>query len=257
MADISLLRRILYDDPVWSAYAIADLQPAMVDSCTWATSAGSDGHSGLVMFYCGLTPPVLFATGPADAIAHALETVALPDAVYVSIRNEHEPIVARWYDLSGDRRPMYRMVLRRAEQINVPVVDGLVRLHGDDAARLQRLYAEGGPFAPDAFDPWQVTNGVFYGIEDAAGELVAAGGTHIVDWDAGIGAIGNFYTRKDVRRHGYASALLAAIVHDLGVSYVDTIVLNVDQRNQAASTLYERHGFVVHCPFVEGVGQRR
>lgn len=257
MPDMTLLRRILYEDPVWNAYAVADLQPAVVERCTWATADGSDGRHGLVMIFSGFTPAYLFATGPADAVAHALDQMALPDSISVSIRNEHEPVVARWYDFSGDRRPMYRMVLRRANQVIESEVDGLVRLHGDDTPRLLRLYAQGGDFAPDAFHPWQVTNGVFYGIEGEDGELLAAGGTHIVDWDAGIGAIGNFYTRADGRRRGYASALLAAIVRDLGAGHVDTIVLNVDQRNQAANMLYERHGFVIHCPYVEGVGGRR
>lgn len=257
MPDIALIRRILYEDPIWAAYAIADLQPEVVEACSWAIGEGNEGRRGLIMTYCGLKPPVLFACGPAVAVARAMESVALPDAYYVSMRNEHEPVIARWYDLSADRRPMYRMVLRRADQMNVPVVDGLVRLHVDDAPRLQRLFAQGGAFAPDAFDPWQIRNGVFYGIEGSGGELEAAGGTHIVDWDAGIGAIGNFYTRLDARRHGYASALLAAIVRDLSVGYVDTIVLNVDQRNEAAGMLYERHGFVIHCPFVEGVGSRK
>lgn len=257
MPDIALIRRILYEDPIWAAYAIADLQPEVVESCTWTIGEGCEGSQGLIMTYGGLNPPVLFAVGPADAVARAMESVAQPDRLYVSIRNEHEPVIARWYDLDADRRPMYRMVLRRADQMNVPVVDGLVRLHVDDAPRLRQLYAQGGDFAPDAFDPWQIRNGVFYGIEGDDGGLVAAGGTHIVDWDAGVGAIGNFYTRPDARRHGYASALLAAIVRDLSVGYVDTIVLNVDQRNEAAGFLYERHGFVIHCPFVEGVGLRR
>lgn len=256
MTNIATIRRILYDDPVWSAYAIADLQPAVVDACSWALGEGSDGRRGVVMTYCNMVPQVVFACGPADAVAHALEQVELDDTIYVSVRNEHEPVISRWFDISQDRRPMYRMVLRRAEQIDVPVVDGLVRLHADDAVRLRRLYDLGGHFAPDAFDPWQLGNGVFYGIEGVNGELDAAGGTHIVDWDAGIGAIGNFYTRPSARRKGLGSALLAAIVRDLSNGYVDTIVLNVDQRNIGASQLYQRHGFVVHCPFVEGVAVR-
>lgn len=256
MPDLTLLRRILYDDPIWAAYAIADLQPSMIDLCTWLPAPAGNGQHGLVMLFHGMTPTVLFAMGPTDAVAHALSQADLPDSAAVSIRSEHEPVIAHWYDLGADRRPMYRMVLRRAEQLDVPEVDGLVRLHTDDAPRLERLYAGGGDFAPDAFDSAQIANGVFYGIEAATGELLAAGGTHIVDWDAGIGAIGNFYTRVDARRHGHASALLAAIVSDLNAGHVDTIVLNVDQRNMEANRLYERHGFIIHCPYVEGVGVR-
>jgi ribosomal protein S18 acetylase RimI-like enzyme len=150
---------------------------------------------------------------------------------------------------------MLRMVLRRATDLSVPEVTNLVSLHSDDAARLLALYSRGGDFAPDAFDAAQIANGVFYGVEDANGDLIAAGGTHIVDWDAGIGAIGNFYTRPDHRRKGLAGVLLHANVRDLRAGNVDTIVLNVDERNTNAAALYERHGFAVHCPFVEGVGR--
>jgi ribosomal protein S18 acetylase RimI-like enzyme len=256
MAEIEAVRRILYTDPVWSAYAIADLQPSVADSCTWHTGDGNV-EDGLVMFYCGLKPPVLFAIGPADAVAQALDRAPrLPDEVYVSIRTEHEDVISTRYDYTRDRRPMLRMVLRRAVDMSVPELHNLVSLHSDDATRLLELYSRGGDFAPDAFDAEQIANGVFYGIENANGELIAAGGTHIVDWDAGIGAIGNFYTRPEQRRKGYAGALLSAIVRDLRAGNVDTIVLNVDERNTNAAALYEHHGFAVHCPFVEGVGRR-
>lgn len=262
MPDTDTIRRILYEDPIWSAYAIADMQIGIASCCTWnlGSREGCAAAQGLVMLYHGLTPPVLFTTGGPDCVAHALENAQaagnLPQVAYMSIRTEHEPVVQQWYDYAADRRPMYRMVRRRIRAEGVPDLPGLVRLHEDDAPRLQALYSTGGAFAPDAFDPAQLAGGVFYGIEDNGGALLAAGGTHIVDWDAGIGAIGNFYTQPGARRQGYAAALLAAIVRDLAAAYVDTIVLNVDQRNADASRLYERHGFVIHCPFIEGVGTR-
>jgi ribosomal protein S18 acetylase RimI-like enzyme len=252
MIDSAAVRRVLYSDPIWSAYAIADLQPAFERNCTWVI--GDDETSeGLALIYRGLTPPVLLTVGPSQAVAAALALADLPPVAYLSIRNEHEAAIGAWYDNSADRRQMWRMVLRRAQQIDVPGVHGMVRLHSDDAGRLKGLYAVGGQFTPEAFDAYQLEDGVFYGIEDDDGALLAAGGTHIVDWDAGIGAIGNFYTHPDQRGQGYASALLAAIVRDLRARYVDTIVLNVDQRNSNASGLYTRHGFVIHCPFVEGI----
>ncbi|HAJ37690.1 MAG TPA: hypothetical protein DCL15_18635, partial [Chloroflexi bacterium] len=55
------------------------------------------------------------------------------------------------------------------------------------------------------------------------------------------------------RGRGLASAVLAAIVDSLQAEGVSTIVLNVDQRNDGARRIYERFGFVVHCPFIEGV----
>lgn len=255
----SSIRRILYTDPVWAAYAIADLQPGLAAHCTWRFA--SNGGDALIMLYRGLTPPVLFSMGAPDLVGRLLAAEAqaggLPARVYLSIPDAHAATVAECYDVSADRRPMLRMALRRAVEIAVPAMPGLVVLHADDVPRLQALYALGGDFAPDAFQPSQVEWGVFYGIEEPGGDLLAAGGTHVVDWAAGIGAIGNFYTRPDQRHRGFAGALLGAIVGDLRRGHVDTIVLNVDQRNADAGRLYERHGFAIHCPFIEGEAHRR
>ncbi|MCB0162454.1 MAG: GNAT family N-acetyltransferase, partial [Caldilineaceae bacterium] len=92
---------------------------------------------------------------------------------------------------------------------------------------------------------------------DDDGALLAAGGTHIVNWELGVGAIGNMYTRPDSRGRGYAGVVLAAIVNTLRAGGVDNIVLNVDQRNEPARRIYEKYGFRIHCPYVEGIGVRR
>lgn len=252
------VRHILEFDRTWAAYALADLQPGFAEQCAWFMHEDGPGASGLVMMYAGLTPPILFALGQGEAVAATLEQAAgagaLPDEVYLSIREEHEAAVGRWFDLSAawdDRRPMVRMVLAAdvaPPQANQPPV---VRLTAADAPRIEALFAHGGPFAPDAFDAGQIENGVFCGIEQA-GELVAAGGTHIVDRQEGVAAIGNFYTCAGQRGKGYAGALLGAIVRDLRAGGVESIVLNVDQRNHGAQRLYQRHGFAAHCEFVEG-----
>lgn len=257
---LGAIRRVLYTDPAWSAYAIADLQDGVVDTCDWHLESGNAygvEDDALVMLYKGTPLPVLFAIGGNAAVARILARIELPEQVYLSIRAEHEDAIRECYDYSAHARPMYRMVQRRTEAENTPAQHELVRLLPDDAPRIEALIGQGGDFAPDAFSPWQVANGVFYGVEDRAGELVAVGGTHIVDWGAGVGTVGNFYTRTQDRRHGYGSALLNAIVRDLRAGAVDTIVLNVDQRNRTASHLYEHNGFVVHCAFTEGVATLR
>jgi GNAT superfamily N-acetyltransferase len=262
------LRRILGADAVWSAYAIADLQPEFAADCTWVVGKGPGGDEGLILLYAGLQPPLLFATGSAEAVADALRKAdaasALPGAIYLSILPEHEDAVSRWYDVAGsdDLRPMVRMALEGASAGQADGGAGVVRLHGADAPRLERLFAQGGAFAPDAFDAGQIANGVFYAIEQGEGaegeapELLAAGGTHIVDWSAGVAAIGNFYTRPAARKQGLAALLLAAIVQDLRAGGVHLIVLNVDRRNAGARRLYERKGFVPHADFLEGTVRR-
>ena len=253
------VRSILLTDPVWSAYALADLQPAFEPLCHW-TPAESPQGPGLILLFTGLKPTVLMSIGPASAVAVALERSAssgsLPAQVYLSVREEHLPAVERFYDSSADRRPMVRMVLplngRLAKPDPMPQ-----RLQAAHAEQLRRLYAYGGPFAPDAFDPYQLVDGVFHGVADETGDLMAAGGTHIINRSEGVAAIGNVYTRPDCRGRGYASAITAAVVHTLRTEAISTIVLNVDQRNRAARLLYDKLGFQEHCPFIEGKAQRR
>jgi GNAT superfamily N-acetyltransferase len=263
---LSPVERILAVDPIWAAYAIADLQPEMAGECRWLVETGAAGEA-VALIYTGLTPPVLFTMGDAVALGAALEGAtqkqSLPPTIYASICEEHLPVVARYYDLSGDMRSMWRMMLADAQAALGQANGGAaipVRLDGTQTPDVLRLLAHGGQFSPDAFAPAQIDQGVFFGIYDAADEskpaLVAVGGTHIVYRAAGIAAIGNMYTRLDRRRRGYSATILQAIVKELLAQSITTVVLNVDQRNGGAQALYLKHGFAVHIPYIEGKGHR-
>lgn len=249
------IRSLLNQDPVWAAYALADLQPAFAPYCRWLMAENGDGP-GVVLLYAGLTPEVLFSSGTTGGVQMALDQAELPAEVYITIPEAHLPIVARRYDFSQLLLPMWRMVYRGDAPTRSPAA-GVTRLHAADAPRIQTLYAHGGPFTPDAFDPSQLQDGVFYGVTDGDGCLAAVGGTHIVDWQTGIAAIGNMYTRPDVRGQGFASAILQAVLGELCARGAGLIVLNVAQQNEAARRLYQRHGFTIHCAYWEGVGSMK
>jgi GNAT superfamily N-acetyltransferase len=243
-----------------------------------------------------MTPTVLLTAGdPAllEAIlAQAEAEGILPPAIYASIREEHLPAVTRYYDLAATLRPMRRMVLAEAHGVGSGATsqgpanasvgwksqgrrqldgDGLsapVRLAGDDAGAVLRLLGHGGPFTPDAFSPSQIEAGVFYGVfapaEEAAepqagarGELLAVGGTHVVDAPHAAAAIGNMYTHPQHRRRGLSAAVLQAIVGELLESGITRIVLNVDRRNPGAEALYAAHGFSVYTNYCEGPAPRK
>jgi len=259
-----MVRRLLNTDPIWAAYGIADLQPHLAGDCRWLAAEGTNGADGradggaLALIYSGLEPPVLFTLGDPAALAQLLAEADLPLHIYVSIRQEHLPVVARYYDLSGDTRPMWRMVLADGgAALNQARADAPVptRLTGAQAPDVLRLLAHGGPFRPDAFSPAQMDQGVFYGIY-GGGELLAVGGTHVLDHAGSVAAIGNMYTRPDMRRRGCSAAVLRAVVRDLLAQGIATVVLNVDQRNPGAQALYLARGFVVHTPYIEGTGAR-
>ena len=269
------VRDNLSQDPVWAAYAIADLRPDLARYCQWMVGPDT---SGLGLLFTGLEPPILLSAGTPDGVAAALNDAELPDEVFLSIRTSHLPAVRRHYPRI-DRHDMLRMALAPGQHVPAPSMP-TVPLSIADEHRLQTLYQHGGEFAPDAFTPSQLNDGYFFGIEDEGGALTAAGGTHIafrsdgphsgnlqeshpqksdsIDriLSQGVAAIGNVYTRPDCRGRGYGKALTASIVQALQSEGYGLIVLNVSERNLVARSIYEKLGFVTHCPFVEGRARR-
>ena len=262
--DKQRLRSLLCGDPIWAIYALADLQPEFDAMCRWyvsdtgdATADDTDDDTAVALLFTGLTLPTFFAAGSPHKVRSALQQAPLQPQVYISIREEHLPIFAELYDFSADTRPMQRLALPVKQMVEMPAHPGLVRLQGDDAPRVRTLLAHGGPFTPDAFEPYQLENGIFYAVADATGALLAVGGTHVVDRESSQGAIGNMYTKPEARGRGHAGAVLRAIIATLQAQGIDQCVLNVDQRNRTAQHIYEAFGFVAHCSYVEGIGKAR
>lgn len=256
MTDTTQLHSILAGDPIWAAYALADLQPAFAPYSRWQVGQSSAGE-GVVLLFTALEPPPLFTMGPVAAVADALARVELPARVYLTVRQEHLPPLLERYDFAEPFYHMWRMVRQTPGPVAVPPLPGVARLSRADSEAIRRLYAHGGPFTPDSFDPYQLDDGVFFGVRDKADGLVAVGGTHIIDRQNGAAAIGNMYTHPAHRGRGCAGAILAAIIENLQRTGIGRVVLNVDQSNVAAQRLYERHGFRIHLPYVEGIGSRK
>lgn len=248
--DTNAIREILLIDPVWSAYALADLRADLLPLCRW-TVAGD----GLLLVFTGLEPPILLTVGPAADVEVALAKAALPEEVYLSVRHEHLTPVQEHF-AGDDYRVMVRMALG-ADVALPPVAHPVRRLTADDVPAIEALIALGGPFAPDGFAPYQVADGFFFGVKDEKGSLAAIGGTHILNRAEGVAAIGNVYTRSDCRGKGYARAITTEIVSRLRAAGLPLIVLNVNRENEAARKLYDSLGFVEHCSFVEGIVKRR
>lgn len=265
-ADNAEIRRILNADPAWSAYALADLQPGFAEYCQWYTtaadSATNEVDEGVLLLFTALTPPILLTVGTARVVAALLAEADLPASVFISARPEHVPAIQTYYrfdrpDQGTSFASMIRMAFRDPAALRDVTLDQVRRLGPADAERIEGLIACGGPYAPDAFEPYQLDEGVFFGFNGQQGELLAVGGTHIVDWQGGIGAIGNMYTHPEHRGNGYARRILGAVVHTLQAGGINNIILNVNANNQTARRIYHQYGFAEHCSFAEGIGVRR
>lgn len=258
MIDVSgtTIRQLLQSDRIWAGYALADLQPAFAPYCQWRVEQCNDG-AGVVLLFTALTPPIVFTMGPPSAVRAALWAMPLPEQIFITARLEHYPLLAELYNFRDNAHRMQRMVLPKAAQVAMSIQPGLTQLRVEDGKRLHQLYSLGGEFAPDYFDPYQLADGVYFGKFDEDGQLVAAGGTHILDRTERIAAIGNMYTHPAQRGLGYGKAILGAVVATLLNEGLQLIFLNVDMRNEVAHRLYQNCGFTDYCVFMEGKGVRR
>jgi ribosomal protein S18 acetylase RimI-like enzyme len=248
--DRAAIRAILNADRAWSVYALGDLGPGYFEHCRWY----SNGGGALILLYEAVTPPVLFALGEPAEIANLAEEIAAPSVYLHVLPAAAEALAARYRPVS--LKPMLRMVLEPSRFRPEPAGD-VVRLGKADAARIERLYADGRESgeSPDFFFPSMIDTGVFFGAcED--GELVAVAGTHLVAPEEGVGAIGNVYTRRDRRGRGHAGRLTSAVTAELLRLNVRLVALNVVLANAAAIRVYERLGFVSYRVFVEGLAER-
>lgn len=258
LTDERVILACLQHDRIYAAYAVGDLEPALFPSTTWYGAIDAGPIEALLMVYHGLVPPVLFVMGVPEGTGFLLHAADLPAHVFVTCRSRHLPVVQAHYRFP-DVRPMLRMRVRPADFLPCDFEGAAVRLTSADGSLLEALYAQGGDFAPDAFSPRQLDDGVFHGIFDGArpgesGRLVAAAGTHLLARAYGIAAVGNIYTHPAYRGQGLARAVTSAVTADLLAAGLD-VVLNVHENNNHALRIYQRLGYQIHCRFIEGPAQ--
>jgi ribosomal protein S18 acetylase RimI-like enzyme len=253
LRDRAAIRSTLSADREWSVYALGDLAPGFFEHSLWVQPA--DGAPALALLFRGFSTPVLFVLGSPEAFTGTLDEIAGEPALYLHVRPEIVPVLARRYRIV-ELKEMLRMVLDFRAYRPAPVA-GTERLGPADLGELERLYADGTATgeAPDLFFPSMLENGVFSGVREA-GELVAAAGTHLAVPVEGVGAVGNVYTRRDRRGRGLAARTTSAVVNELIGMKVATIALNVSRKNETAIRVYERLGFRRYCDYYEGLAAR-
>jgi ribosomal protein S18 acetylase RimI-like enzyme len=213
----------------------------------------SQAQEALLLLFAGLKPPALFCMGEPAAVAAGLDAAPLPDRLYLTGLPEHWPVVEERYRLRFANR-MFRMVLD-ARSFAPVKVSATRRLGSGDLATLQALFDTGSEGDADGFAPFQVEQGVFYGLWES-GQLVAVAGTHLVAPTYGLAALGNVFTHPEHRGKGYGTACISRVTEEL-VQMGLQVVLNAAQANAKAVALYRRIGYQVYCGFLEGIGDAR
>ena len=247
----------LQRDRIYAAYAIGDLEPSLFAHCQWFGAEDDGKMQALALFFTGLQPPALFTMGDTDGLAAILASAlrlgsgqALqPERAYFTCRAEHLPVVEASYALD-EVEEMFRMAINPAN--SRPVPGPTIKLDLSHLDALRQLYRLGGG---DAFAPYQLQDGIYYGIE-ISGRLVSVAGTHLVSPTFGVAGVGNIFTHPAHRRQGYGTACTSQVVQELLARDLD-VVLNVNRENTEAIRIYEKLGFRRHCPYIEVIGKRK
>jgi GNAT superfamily N-acetyltransferase len=250
LTDLTTVRALLDRDREWSAYALGDLSPELVDNCDWHAPTGVGAAPALVLLYRGFTPPIAFAMGAAPDLRPLFEELRAP-RISLHMQPAAVDALAGIYSPTATL-PMHRMTLRPAAFTPAPHADARL-LSADDLDAVSALYDDGHRRGegPTFFHPAMLGQHTFRGIwEDGA--LVAIAGTHLYSREIGVCAIGNVYTRSDRRGRGLGARVTSAVAAHALAEGVSTIVLNVSHTNAGARRVYERLGFVVYCDFLEG-----
>jgi len=219
------IRKILETDRMWSAYALADLDPKYNEFCSWMVNQDS-----VILIYRGLDPPVLFAIGQASHLESLFSQVPSARYTYTLLDFSREIIKSR-LEIKIEHH-MWRMALK-IEQFPGTQSQGVVKL--------------------GLFVPMQLEMGPFYGLYEDD-ELVSIAGVHIQSHWASVAAIGNIFTKPDRRGQGLATRVTAAVIEDVLSQGVETIVLNVGMDNHPALACYRKLGFWPYCDYYEGIG---
>lgn len=242
-------------DRLWNGYSIADLEPPYRDYAQIhlaRRSAGPPASSCLFLRHPAFS--AIIPHGDPGGLEAILAAATLPVTANLLARPPHVPVFERYYAFPNQPQAMLRLAADpqtfRPPDVPEPAVE---RLGTDDLPALLDLYAS---FQGNAFKPDQLLLGPFYGVRQGRA-LLAAGGTHAVGARYRIGAVGNFYTRPEVRGRGYGTAVVAAIVGELLAGPCRDVILNVSAANMVAQRLYRRLGFRVHCDYLEGRVMRR
>jgi ribosomal protein S18 acetylase RimI-like enzyme len=249
LSDKEQILSFLQQDRLYAAYAIGDLEPSLFAHCQWFGAENDGQVKALALFFTGLNPSALFTMRDTDGLAAILASALRPERAYFTCREKHLPVVRAFYALD-EVEEMLRMAITPADFR--PVAGQTIKLDISHLDALRQLYQLGGG---DAFAPYQLRDGVYYGVE-VGGQLVSVAGTHLVSPAFGVAAVGNISTHPNHRRRGYATACTSHVLEELLTQGLD-VVLNVNLKNAEAIRVYERLGFRRYCPYIEVIGKRK
>jgi len=255
LKDREAIRRLLESRPVYTAYALGQLEPHLFPLSEWWLAEGDGQMAGLggwalLLHSRGGLGNALFALGEAAPLAALLCLHPGPRYAFATCQAEHIGILRRFFRLSQEQ-PMLRMKVT-ADTFRPPEGEAR-RLRGREVRLVNRLYNAEGAVA--SYTARQIEGGVYFGAY--VGErLVAVAGTHAVSPAHGVAVVGNVYTHPRYRGRGLGALVTGAVTAAV-IEACPLVVLSVDPRNRAAVRAYQRLGYEGECRLIEAAATRR
>lgn len=244
------VREFFARDRLLSAYALADLDSNDIEPARWWIARHGDEVVAAALVVEALPFRPCFALGDADALGLIFRDGIREPRLVVAVPPRGRPAVESAYRFERVDR-MHRMAVD-LETFRPRVTHTVTRLGPQHLEDVVALY---GHASRTYFTRSRLEREIYYGIY-AGEDLVSAAGTHVRSEESGVAAVGNVLTRLGYRDRGMATSVTSAVTQDALEQHRD-VVLNVRQDNTPAIAVYERLGYHVHAPFVEGPAVRR
>jgi ribosomal protein S18 acetylase RimI-like enzyme len=255
LKDQEAIRRLLESRPIYTAYALGQLEPHLFPLTEWWLAEGDGRTAGLggralLLHSRGGLGNALFTLGEAAPLTALLSLHPGPRNAFATCQMEHKGVLRRFFYLSQEH-PMLRMKVT-ADTFRPPQGEAR-RLRGREVRLVNRLYNAEGAVA--SYTARQIEEGAYFGAY--VGErLVAVAGTHAVSPAHGVAVVGNVYTHPRYRGRGLGALVTGAVTAAV-IEACPLVVLSVDPRNRAAVRAYQRLGYEGECRLIEAAATRK
>ena len=230
-------------NPFLHLYSLGDLDDFFWPHTTWYALRDSGQVQQLVLLYTGQPLPTIlaYAEEPIGSMRDLLRHLVhvLPRHFYAHVTAGTADVLECEYRLRAHGLH-YKMALTDSSRVARAKSSQAVALSADDTEDLLALYAASYP--GNWFVARMLETGCYYGIR-RGDALVSVAGVHVYSHKYKVAALGNITTRPDVRGQGLGTAVTARLCHELLLSGIEHVGLNVKDDNQSAIACYEKLGF--------------